>query len=91
MEVATSEERTLKVLIAVNRVGAWGGAAAKEVAASLTGMGRPELAAQATLYRLMSEARKAGLLTFGPIFGWRAWSLTEAGRKAIRLGRLPRA
>jgi hypothetical protein len=90
VEVATAEERTLEVVLAVAQAGSWGGVSTKDIAAALIRLGRPELATPATLSRLLTGARQAGLLKFGPVFGWRCWYPTEAGRAALRMGRRPK-
>jgi hypothetical protein len=76
------EAKLLLVLEATDRASVYAGAAVPDIASVLKQMGHAELHA-GSLSRLLTVARKAGLLEYGPVFDWRCWYLTSAGRTAL--------
>ena len=87
MDKGQVETRILIVLAATERAIAWDGASRVEIAKALVSMDHGEISASA-LDGLLSAARRAGLLEFRAVFGWRCWNLTKAGRVALTAGRV---
>ena len=76
------EAKLLLVLEATDRASVYAGASVPDIASVLKQMGHAELRGS-SLSRLLTIARKAGLLEYGPVFDWRCWYLTSAGRAAL--------
>jgi hypothetical protein len=76
------ETKLLLVLEATDRGSTYAGASVSDITSVLKRMDHAELR-DGSLSRLLTIARKAGLLEYGPVFDWRCWYLTSAGRAAL--------
>jgi hypothetical protein len=85
MNKLQTEARMLIVLEATKLAVVWSGTSSAEIAKTLRSMDHGEIS-ERDLDRLLTTARKAGLLEFAAIFGWRCWNLTSTGRAALAAG-----
>jgi hypothetical protein len=81
-----SEPETLALLAALERASVWSGANIDQIAAAAAQNGQTGLRGS-RLSRALTAARTAGLVQFGPVFGFRCWWLTVAGRELLARSR----